>query len=127
MRYLGVDFGTKKIGLAISDEKGQMAFPLQTILYKSDRFVFARLKEIVEKNQIERIVAGLPVSIQKTQTDISKKVERFAQKLSQSTDLSVDFEREFMTTKIAKISSSKKIDEASAALILQSYLDRKNR
>lgn len=124
MRYLGVDFGTKKIGVAISDEKGKIAFPHKTIQNKSDRFVFAQIQNIANENQVQKIVIGLPISFSQEKTKISEKTEKFAKKLSQALDLPVDFEKEFLTTKIAKRSSPRKVDEASAALILQSYLDR---
>ena len=122
MRYLGIDYGKKRIGLAISDPEGRLAFP-----YGRVRDI-AGVVKIAEQEGIEKIVIGVPTLWHGGQSVQMKIVERFAAALGHAVKLEIGFENEMFTSKIAERSSPKdKADAAAATLILQSYLDRQRK
>ena len=79
MKYLGVDFGEKKIGLARSDSQGQMAFPLKII--KNDEKLVETFFEILEEEKIEKIIFGKSLNYQMKENLIHRKLERFLDKI----------------------------------------------
>lgn len=121
MRYLGIDYGEKRLGLALSDPEGRMAFPETTVAGMDE------IREIVSGKEVGAIVIGLPLRLDGGESDESRRVRSFAARLGESVQLPIAFENEVFTTKIAQTHSSPvHADAAAAALILQSYLDRKN-
>lgn len=129
MKYLGIDFGTKNMGLAVSDDNGSIAFPLKTV---SAEQILQEIETLKETENIEHIILGDPGS----ENAIYEKVISFKEKLEEM--LPVTLEREFMTsfhTSLAEKHSRDdgrrreqdrtKKDESAAALILQRFLDRK--
>lgn len=146
MKYLGVDFGEKKIGLAKSDSLGQMSFPLKII--KNDKSFKEEFFKILKDEKIEKIIFGKSLNYQMEKNLIHSKLEKFIDKISD--ELRVirvewDFENEVMTSMEArrgqnkkerrfrkddrilnKVNSRREIDDSAAALILKSYLDKKN-
>lgn len=120
MRYLGVDYGQKRIGLALSDSEGRLGLPYGTA-QNIDEVSLAAKKEGVGK-----IVIGLPMLLSGGESAQTREVRRFAIRLKKILQLPVEFESEIFTTKIAGRHSKKdKADASAAALILQSYLDKK--
>ncbi|KKQ42285.1 MAG: hypothetical protein US71_C0005G0020 [Parcubacteria group bacterium GW2011_GWD2_38_12] len=124
MRYLGIDYGDKRIGIALSDERGVFAFPFSTI--ENDKKVINSIKKICSEQEVEKIIVGLPLSFSMQETEQTQKVKEFAQKLGKGVDLPIEFENEILTSKMAGKQGVGKqnIDESSAALILQGWLDR---
>lgn len=122
MKYLGIDYGDKRIGIALSDYEGKIAFP-RGIVKSSD------LPRIVSKEEIERVVVGFPASLGGSETEQTRKVRRFAAKLQKEISVPIEFENEMLTTRMAAGEGvcPDHIDEAAAAIILQSYLDKQNR
>lgn len=133
MKYLGIDFGTKRIGLAISDDDGSFAFPLKTIENKNS--VIEEISHIVKERDIKVLVLGDPgqdPGVAETRT----KVLEFKQKLEkngfqvelQSEIMTSLFTDQFLNTKpIANKRGGErkeKKDESAAAVILQRYLDK---
>lgn len=120
-RVLGIDYGTKRIGLAVSDEGGTMAFPYGIVNKESE------IADICRKENISHIVVGLPRALGTMEdTQMTKVVRKFADRL-RVWGVPVDFEPEFLSTKEASGGPTEKesIDAAAAAIILQSYLERK--
>lgn len=126
MRLLGIDYGEKYIGLAISDEKKEMAFPFKTLENKGQEFVFKELKEICKSVKIEKIIIGLPLNKEMRVTLQGKIIKKFAQELEKFLKISVEFENELFSTKIIEknFGKNKRINEAAAAILLQSWIDR---
>lgn len=127
MRLLGIDYGHKKVGLAISDETGRFAFPLEVL--PSDRFLLEKIKKICKKESVGLVVIGESLDLSGQPNPIMAKIKKFAKDLEQETKLSVEFEREFYTSWEAKriideTQSDKMTDARAAALILKSYIDR---
>ena len=128
MKYLGIDYGEKRVGVAFSDEGGSFAFPNEVIEEKNETRVFARLKEIIADREIATVVIGLPLNFNFQETPQTKIVKKFGELLKDELGVSVVFENEILTTKEAEKSGAtqkKMIDASSAALILQSFLDRR--
>lgn len=126
MRYLAIDFGSKRVGLALSDEGGILGFPYKTIENKD---IIKILKEIIKKEEVGKIILGLPLNFQMEETEQTQKVRRFKDLLERNINTPIEYENELLTTAQAKKSgiADKHIDASSAALILQSYLDKNKR
>ncbi|MBU1091937.1 Holliday junction resolvase RuvX [Patescibacteria group bacterium] len=145
MRILGIDYGTKRIGLALSDESGSFAFPLKVISQPSTSDVdgwSGEIREICEKNDVRKIVLGRPGGYKGDPSKILEKIEKFKMVIERETGRPVVYENEVLTTQQARrpakanqprgrisnyrgsTSIVKNIDASAAALILQCYLDR---
>ena len=123
--YIGIDYGQKRIGIAISDDEVKIAFPRTTVENKGNNKLVKTIASLVKKEQISCMVVGLPVGLQGQETKQTKGVRAFANKLRKVVSVPVEFENEMLTTKMAKESGAKDIDASSAAIMLQSYLDKK--
>ncbi len=143
MRFLGIDYGTKRIGVAISDENGSLAFPKEIVL--NDVSTFKKIGEIIKKEKIGEIVVGESVDFSGKLNVLSGRIEVFILELKEKFKLPVHKQKEFLTSVEArKMGSSKKdfnqaqshskvkqiksgrVDASAAALILQRYLDKIN-
>lgn len=125
MRYLGIDYGDKRIGIALSDELGVLAFPFATV--ENNMKAINEIKKICSEQGVDRIVMGLPLSFAMKETQQTEKVRIFVKKMEKEIKLPIEFENEILTSKMAGKQGVGKqnIDESSAALILQSWLDKK--
>jgi putative holliday junction resolvase len=127
MKILGIDFGSKRIGLAVSDESGKMAFPHSVIL--NNKSALDEVGDIVKKEKIESIIIGESKDFKGEPNEIMKEIERFKKILEEKTKMPVFFEPEFMTSQQAEhLQGKNEMHDASAAtIILQSYLDKSGR
>ncbi|MGN0389862.1 MAG: Holliday junction resolvase RuvX [Wujia sp.] len=137
MRILGLDYGQKTVGVAVSDENAIIAQPLETIERKHEnklRQTYARIEAIIEEYGVEKVVVGLPKMMNNTEGARVELTRVFAGDLERRTGLEIVFEDERLTTVEANrileetgvpVSGRKEhIDKMAAAIILQSYLDR---
>jgi putative Holliday junction resolvase len=133
-KFLGIDFGTKRVGIAISDELAMIASPLETIHAKD---LITYLKKMQEMERITDVVIGLPVGLRGEQTDATQQVLDLEKHIRRTfPELKVHMADERFTSKMAgramiegNLSKSKRrekgmIDKISAAIILQSFLDK---
>lgn len=128
-RILGIDLGERRIGIAISSPEGRLAVPLR-ILDSQDALSDARaIKEIVQTEDVKRLVLGHPLSMDGKIGAQARKVGKFAQTLRDVTGLPVDLRDERLSTAQARWSvkknrgTRKPVDDVAAAVILQGYLD----
>lgn len=128
MRYLGIDYGHKRIGIAISDEEGRMAFPLTELPAEFGNFV-KEIRKIIKKESVEKIVIGLPITFGGKESFQAKAVKEFGRELGKMVQLPMEYENEVLSTKLAERAGTpkSKINASAAAVILQSYLDKINR
>lgn len=119
---MGVDHGLKWIGAAVSDDGKKMAFPYMTL--ENNSRLFSRLNDIIKKEEIYKIIIGLPLNKNMKPTSQTTEVENWAEKLIKEVDLPIEFENEILTTKAADRYDAKDQHSAAAAILLQSYLDR---
>lgn len=128
MRYLGIDYGEKRIGIAISDPGGRIAFPQKVIYNFGNKYLWKELETLLQENQILEVIVGLPLNFDGEETGQTREVRKFADQLKKVSSVPIEFENEILTTQMAEQAGVKKehTDEAAAALILQSYLDKLN-
>jgi putative Holliday junction resolvase len=134
-RALGIDHGDARIGVAISDELGMLAHPVETITIK-DTEPLTRLAQIVAEKSIGTIIIGLPKNMDGTTGPAAEKVRAFAEQLRGRVTCPVRLWDERLTTVAAQKSlhaagrntkqSRSVIDQAAAQLILQGWLDSQN-
>ena len=132
-RALGIDFGEKRVGLALSDRSNLIASPYKTLQYISENDLISEIKKIVIDKEIEVFVIGLPLNMKGEDSDQTKKVRRFKNLLS-ILELPIIYEDERFSSIIAKNSlvlqnvktghNKSEIDRTAAAIILQQYLDK---
>lgn len=125
MRYLGIDFGSKRVGVAISDETNSMAFPY--VVIPNDEKLMEEIERVVSKEKITNIIIGESFDYAGTPNKIMKSIKDFAATLEQKTKLTISFEPEFLTSVQAEhLQGKNKMHDASAAtIILQSFLDKR--
>ncbi len=136
MRILGIDFGERRIGLALSDPTGTIASPLPTLARRAGkRPPIKALAEIVAENHVEAIVMGLPLSPAGNETEWCAEIRRVGALLEDRTGLGVHYVDERMTSVQAERAvrslglpkrereRKERIDAAAAVLILQRWLD----
>lgn len=137
MRYLGLDLGTKTLGVSLSDKLGIVASFYKNITYQDINTLLKEVEEIINKEQVEKIVLGFPKNMNNTIGERATSTIEFKEKLEKLTNKEVILEDERLTTKLAEsvlikadLSRKKRkkvIDGLSAVVILQSYLDRKEK
>lgn len=122
MKYLGVDYGTKKVGLALSDDEGSIAFPHSVV--SNDTRLIEGVQDIIEANNVDALVVGHSVAHDGTENPVMERAHAFKEVFEQA-GFSVHLEPEFLTTFQAKRNTGDAMADASAAaLILQSFLDK---
>lgn len=134
MRTLGVDYGDRHIGLALSDPLGMIAQPLETYSLKNPKADAAYFRRLVERHDIGLIVIGLPLRMDGTPGTRVEKTRGFADWLHGCTGRPVAYWDERLTTHQATAIMQEQnvrigdrrsvVNQISAALILQAYLDR---
>ncbi len=129
MRYLGIDFGTKKIGLALSDEGGAMGFPHGIV--PNDGRLIDEILTLIERKEVGAVVIGESRDFSGNENAVAKDAKAFGQLLENRSGLPVYFEPETLTTQEARrdfegvrIPGNAAVDASAAALILTSYLSR---
>jgi putative Holliday junction resolvase len=133
MKALGIDHGDARIGLAVSDDLGMLAHPLETIAIKDVADPLTRVAAIVERDKISTIVLGLPRNMDGTYGPAAEKVRAFAEQLRARVPCAVKMWDERLTSVAAQRSlhevgrnvkkSREVIDQVAAQLILQGWLD----
>lgn len=124
MKFLGIDFGTKRVGLALSDEDGRVAFPKDVLT--NDSKLLDKILKVCEENAVGGIVIGESKDFAGNPNPIMKDIEGFIKELGEKTKTPIVFEPEFLTSvQAARIQGDiEKIDASAAAIILQSHLDK---
>lgn len=133
---MGLDYGSKTVGVALSDPLGMTAQPFETIERSQEnklRRTFARIEQIAKENQVSLIVLGYPKNMNSTVGERAEKTEEFAVALKRRTGLPVILWDERLTTQAAEASlkeekvrhenRKKYVDQIAAVFILQGYLD----
>jgi putative holliday junction resolvase len=125
MKLLGIDYGSKRVGIAVSDDRGAMAFPVTTLLNTDD--LMKEIISILKEEDVKEIVIGESKDFKGVPNAIMEEINPFKALLEKETGLPVHFEPEFMTSEAAVRfqGRSEHTDASAAALILQSFLDRK--
>lgn len=134
MRFLAIDHGEKRTGLAVSDAAGTLANPHSVIETQNESYLMECIARIVGKDSIEGIVVGLPLNMDGSEGPRAKRVRAFAETLSALVSVPIHFHDErlssyaaqdlFAGLKLTRKDKQKRLDAVAAAHILQSFLDR---
>lgn len=137
MRILGLDYGSKRIGVAVCDELGITAQGIATIIRKNRTQVLNEIAVFIRKYHVEKIVIGYPLRLNGTEGIQCEKIRKFAKLLESTFSIPVIKQDETLTTKEAEeiliqanVRREKRktvVDKIAAALILQGYLDSRNK
>lgn len=123
-KVMGIDYGTKRVGIALSDEEKSVAFPKEVLVNSEN--LLAQIDEIIIEEGIDLIVLGESKNSQGEDNIVMKEIRNFKDKLEKECRLSIVFEPEFMTSMHIRQTGGKgEVDAQAAALILQRYLDRR--
>ena len=132
MRYLAIDYGLKRTGLAICDPRETIASPLT--VFEGQKKLKDKISEIVQLENVEAIVIGLPLNMDGTESDLSRRVRKFGQQLSEDIELDIIFHDERLSSfnaekkmagQMTRKRKKKRLDAVAAAEILQSFLEDK--
>ena len=143
MRYLGIDYGKKRVGIALSDESGKVAFP-HSVLQNSEKLPEAVVR-LCEENKVSEVVIGESKDLGGKANPLMKDIEEFVGRLTLISPIPVHYEPEFWSSVQAGRRQYRRpegsrgsgqrqeqrrveamLDASAAAIILQSYLDRGN-
>lgn len=128
MKYLGIDFGLKKVGFAQSDDDGRLAFPL--MISPNDKSLLKDTLELIREMKFSTVVIGESVDGKGKPNAIAKEARSFGMQIENSMDVIVVFEKEWYSTVEARKQpgneNNHEVDDQAAAIILQRYLDKIN-
>lgn len=132
-RILGLDVGTKTIGVAVSDAIGLLAHPVCTVAREGVRKDVAQLMAIAVERQVDRVVVGLPLELDGTEERSARLARQIGAEIRKQTGLdvvyvderysSVDAERQLIQARVGRDRRKQVIDQQAAVLILQSWLE----
>ena len=137
MRYIGLDLGTKTLGIALSDRMGLIASFYKTLEFKEEDYdsLIEPLKEIIENEKVESIVLGLPKNMNNSIGFAGERSIHFKELLESNIDLPVILEDErlssveanniMIASDLSRKKRKKRVDALAATIILQRYLDRR--
>jgi putative holliday junction resolvase len=136
MRFLGVDHGGKRVGVALSDEDGRFAQPHRTLESPSQDVLVRELAALARAEKVEEIVVGLPLHLDGSEGASARRARRFAERVHQAASIPIVFWDERLTTAAAdrvldeagvnKRARKTMVDRVAAAILLQSYLDARH-
>ena len=138
MKYLGLDLGTKTLGVAISDKNGIISMPYTTLIINNDDnlSIISKLQKIIDEEKIEKIILGFPKNMNNTIGERALKTLEFQKELEKILNIEVVMQDERLSTVSSEkflikndLSRKKRkqiIDKMAAQIILQSFLDKEN-
>lgn len=134
MRVLGIDVGTQRIGVALSDPTGTIAQSLAVIPRAGWNAVLAEIRRLVDAHGVERIVVGLPLRLDATEGDAAREARVFAARVAAAVPVPVEMQDERLSTAeaeramvaqdVRREERRRRRDAVAAAVFLQTYLDR---
>lgn len=137
MRAMGLDVGTKTVGVAVADELGITAQPITVIRRSNLKADLAELIRLAQDREVDRFVLGLPLNMDGSEGPRAQATRKFGDALAKASNLTISYQDERLTTVAAErslleadVSRSKRrevIDQVAASLILQGWLDAQPR
>jgi putative Holliday junction resolvase len=124
MVFLGIDYGTKKIGIALSDREGMIAFPKRVVPHTDE--LFDALEGVIASEGVAEIVVGESKDLSGKENKVMDEIRIFVKELENRFHLPVHLEQEFMTSLEARRGGTREemVDASAAALILQRFLEK---
>ena len=135
-RLLAIDYGEKRLGLAISDPNQIISKPLKTLILSDSQHIYNELEKIISDYEIQKLIIGLPIGMDGKNTQQTSKVEAFKENLQNKIGIPIILFDERLSSVSAKKSlisqgvktghNKSKIDQTAAAIFLQHFLDTLN-
>ena len=135
MRYLAIDYGARRCGLAVCDPLEIIVSPLEVI--DNRRNLIKRIVEVIEAGRIEAVVLGLPLNMDNSMGRQTRIVKEFGRRLKEEIDVPIHFQDERLSSfaaeerladiKLTRKEKRKRFDAVAAAFILESFLEQKKR
>lgn len=135
MKTMGIDFGLKRIGVALSDDTKFLASPYEIYKCVGDETDKQHFVNLIKEKNVDEIVCGLPLNMQGEEQEIAKQAREFMSDLEKETNIQIEFVDERLSSveaeEILKVKEKdwkkrkEKLDMVAASLILQDYLDRR--
>lgn len=124
MKYLGIDYGDSKVGLAIGDSETGLALPYKILTNSGRESLLVDLKDIIRAEGVEIIVVGLPLNTISQPSNQTNNVQKFIDELKEKSEAQIDFyDERFSSAEAKKLGAGKRDDDVAAMLMLQNYLD----
>ena len=133
MRVLAIDHGTKRMGIAVSDPSGTIALPLEFIPAEPFNAFLDRLKQLIQEKEVEQILVGMPRNMDGSYGPAAAKVREFIAVLKETIAVpiltwderltSTQANRFLVQANVSRKDRKQKVDQAAAAILLQSFLD----
>ena len=137
MRHLAIDFGVKRIGLAVCDSSEKIVSPLETVNRKDDAQSIRRIAKVIADEGIEAVVVGLPVNMNGSEGPQARRTREFADLLAKSITIPLHFQNEQLSSfaaddrlairELTKLGARRRQDAVAAAIILAGFLDARRR
>lgn len=126
MKILGIDYGEKNVGIAVSTDEQDFAFPHSVI--NNDEYLFNNIEKIIKEENIGEIVIGESLDYKGQENPIMEEIKKFVAELKERFKLPVHYEIEILTSVQARRiqGHTKAIDASAASLILNNYLEKKH-
>lgn len=129
MNIIAIDYGEKRVGVAKGNTDVKLALPFKIIDNKNDHFVILEIKNIIEEEDIEQIIIGVPVNAMGDNTNQTNKVFDFISLLEKEINIPIiNFDERFTSRQANELFETKekrKIDDVAAMIMLQCYFDKK--
>jgi len=124
MKYIGIDYGTKRIGLAIGNDSEYMAFPREVV--ETNKKSMEYIADYIKKEQVDAIVMGESLDLDGNKNPLMQNIEKFVAEIGALTGLSVYYEPEYFSSHQAQHIQGKNdmLDASSASIILGSFLNK---
>jgi putative Holliday junction resolvase len=124
MKYLGIDYGDAKVGLAIGDSETGLALPYKILANVGREHLVTDLKDVIKAEDVETVVVGMPINTTSHSSNQTNNVQSFIDELKNQLDIQIDFHDErFSSAEAKKLGAGKRDDDIAAMLMLQNYLD----
>ena len=125
MKYLAIDYGESKVGLALGDDETHLALPYKIIKNAGWEKLFEELRDIIRAENIEQVIVGLPLNTRGESSQQSQNVRKFAAELSNQIEPEITLADEMFSSQAAKkLGAGKRDDDIAAMVTLQTYLDQ---
>lgn len=124
-KILGIDYGTKRVGVAVTDLSGSVAFP--KAVFPNDRTLMRDMVAFIQKEGIEEVVLGESINNKGEENSVTKNIRKFAADLAREASVTIYFEPEYYSSQEARTHTGDRlVDAEAAAIILNSYLTKRH-
>jgi putative Holliday junction resolvase len=120
---MGIDYGSKRVGVALTDESGSVAFPKAT--FPNDKALVRNISSLINEMSVKEVIVGQSLDNAGKDNDIAPKARAFAEELKRTLSVTIHYEPEYYTSQEARVHTGlRTVDAEAAAIILNSYITK---